>query len=97
MLQTLVMIASSGATKGETLRAVNSRIVRMDLQEQVELLCRVDIFESLPKEEVRDILGTSSSEMGRSILHQEKSSTLPKSQTAASSSSRKAGYASTGW
>jgi CRP/FNR family cyclic AMP-dependent transcriptional regulator len=55
MLQTLVMIASSGATKGETLRAVNSRIVRMDLQEQVELLCRVDIFESLPKEEVRDI------------------------------------------
>jgi CRP-like cAMP-binding protein len=28
----------------------------MDLQEQVELLCRVDIFESLPKEEVRDIL-----------------------------------------
>src|SRR5215203_15693 len=28
----------------------------MDLQEQVELLCRVDIFESLPKEEVREIL-----------------------------------------
>jgi CRP/FNR family transcriptional regulator, cyclic AMP receptor protein len=28
----------------------------MNLQEQLELLCRVDIFESLPKEEVRDIL-----------------------------------------
>jgi CRP-like cAMP-binding protein len=56
MLQTLVMIASSGASKGETLHAVNPRIVRMDLQEQVELLCRVDIFESLAKEEVRDFL-----------------------------------------
>jgi CRP/FNR family transcriptional regulator, cyclic AMP receptor protein len=28
----------------------------MNEEEQVELLCRVDIFESLPKEEVRDIL-----------------------------------------
>jgi CRP/FNR family transcriptional regulator, cyclic AMP receptor protein len=28
----------------------------MDLQEQLELLCRVDIFESLPKEEVRGLL-----------------------------------------
>jgi CRP/FNR family transcriptional regulator, cyclic AMP receptor protein len=28
----------------------------MDLQEQVELLSRVDIFESLPKEEVRQLL-----------------------------------------
>jgi len=56
MLQKLVVIASSEATNVETLRAVNPRIVRMDLQEQVELVCRVDIFESLPKEEVRDIL-----------------------------------------
>jgi CRP-like cAMP-binding protein len=28
----------------------------MNLQEQLELLCRVDIFESLPKDELRDIL-----------------------------------------
>jgi CRP-like cAMP-binding protein len=28
----------------------------MNEQEQVELLCRVDIFESLPKEEIREIL-----------------------------------------
>jgi CRP/FNR family transcriptional regulator, cyclic AMP receptor protein len=28
----------------------------MDLQEQLELLCRVDIFASLPKEEVRGLL-----------------------------------------
>jgi CRP/FNR family transcriptional regulator len=28
----------------------------MDLQEQLELLCRVDVFESVPKEEVREIL-----------------------------------------
>src|SRR5918994_7297002 len=28
----------------------------MDLQEQLELLCRVDVFESVPKEEVRDLL-----------------------------------------
>jgi CRP-like cAMP-binding protein len=52
----LVMIASSEATKGETFRAVNPRIVRMDLQEQVELLCKVDIFESLQKEETRGLL-----------------------------------------
>jgi hypothetical protein len=52
----LVVIASNRATKGETLRAVNPRIVRMDLQEQLELLYRVDIFESLPKDELRDIL-----------------------------------------
>jgi CRP-like cAMP-binding protein len=56
MLQKLVVIASSEATKGEPLRAVNPRIVRMDLQEQVELVCRVDIFESLPKDELKDIL-----------------------------------------
>jgi CRP-like cAMP-binding protein len=49
-------IAPSEAIKGETLRAVNPRIVRMDLQVQLELLCRVDVFESVPKEEVRDIL-----------------------------------------
>src|SRR5829696_9176856 len=29
----------------------------MNLEEQVELLCRVDIFEGLSKEEVREILG----------------------------------------
>jgi CRP-like cAMP-binding protein len=28
----------------------------MNLQEQLELLCRVDIFESLPKEEVRELV-----------------------------------------
>src|SRR5215211_4640020 len=32
------------------------RILTMNEQEQVELLCGVDIFESLPKEEVRELL-----------------------------------------
>src|SRR5215203_5251228 len=34
----------------------NPRIFTMNVEEQVELLLRVDIFESLPKEEIREIL-----------------------------------------
>jgi CRP-like cAMP-binding protein len=35
----------------------NPRIFTMNEEEQVELLSRVDIFESLPKEEIRELLG----------------------------------------
>ena len=62
----------------------------MNEEEQVELLSRVDIFESLSKEEIREILVISSSETRRSTSEKEKSSTLPGNQTASSSSSRKA-------
>jgi len=37
-------------------RAVNPRIITMNEEEQVELLCRVDIFKTLSREEIRQIL-----------------------------------------
>src|SRR5215208_1636119 len=60
--------------------------------QEVELLCRVNLFESLSKEEIRVL----SVKTLTSFLGKVKPSTLPGNTTASSSSSRRARCASTG-
>ena len=69
----------------------------MDLQEHVELLSRVDIFESLSKEEIREILRDLLQRNAEINLSAAEVFYTPNSQTASSSSSPKAGSASTSW
>ena len=69
----------------------------MNKEQQVELLCRVDIFESLPKEEVREILDDLLQRNAEINLQTGEVFYTPKSQTASSSSSSRVGCASTRW
>jgi hypothetical protein len=74
------------------------KIFKMNEEQQVELLSRVDIFESLEKDDVRQILRDLLQRNAlRSTSEQEKSSTLHGNPTASSSSSSRGGYASTRW
>jgi predicted HAD superfamily phosphohydrolase len=69
----------------------------MNKEEQLELLSRVDIFESLSREEVREILDELLERNAEINLSAAEVFYTPNSQMASSSSSRKAGCASTSW
>ena len=69
----------------------------MNEEEQVELLSRVDIFESLPKEEIRQILRDLLRRHAEINLSAGEVFYTPKNRTASCSSSSRAGCASTRW
>jgi hypothetical protein len=78
-------------------RRLVGRISTMNEEEQVELLCRVDIFEDLPEEEIRQVLKDLLRRNAEINLGRGRSSTLPESRTASCSYSSRAGCASTRW
>ena len=71
------------------------RVFTMNKEQLVELLCGVDIFEDLSKEEVREILHDLLERNAEINLRAGKVFYTPRSQTASSSSSSRGGCAST--